>query len=278
MISMLFWMGCNLGGNTPPRFQTFNDREIKYLLGFAYLANPWEPITVSTGERWDFEIEVKDSNGDSIEIVFPRPPGELYIDQTSHSGYWEIPEDPLAGTLDWEPRGSTETAYTEFQVLAIDEQGASDILFVALEFERPTSEDSWDTSEDYWEEAVPELIGDMNIENRFEGIIQWVDPYGQCKITWNQVEGSAITPCSQCDYSWAFKLTQGDAETPQQTCLETQTSLESMEFQIGYNDSLIWNEMHFQNTMLFNHPEAGWVPYGDGEIHQQRLSFTLYAQ
>ena len=171
-----------------------------------------------------------------------------------------------------------DVAYTDLQVLAVDTQGASDVLFVGVELQRPTTGEVWDTADNYWAEAVPKLVGDINIENGFEGTIEWLDPYGRCKITWDQVSGSEIEPCDICDSSWSFQLTHGRPETQLASCLETQTFMETTEIQIGFNHAVSWDDMDFENTMLFNHPDAGWIPYGDGEIEQERLSFTLYVQ
>ena len=117
------------------------------------------------------------------------------------------------------------------------------------------------------------MVGDINIENGFEGTIEWLDPYGRCKITWDQVSGSEIEPCDICDSSWSFQLTHGRPETQLASCLETQTFMETTEIQIGFNHAVSWDDMDFENTMLFNHPDAGWIPYGDGEIEQEDCPF-----
>ena len=86
-------LGCNIGGNEPPRFKSFNGEEVKYLFGIAYIQSYiFEGNTVYPGTRWDIDIEVSDSNGDDVEILFPSAPGVFEFNQETQSGYWDIPE------------------------------------------------------------------------------------------------------------------------------------------------------------------------------------------
>lgn len=256
----LWLFGCSLGGNTPPRFHFFNERKAKYLFGFAYLENPWIAEAVPSGARWTFSVDVSDANGDTLDILFPSAPGEIHFDTDTMTGYWDVPEDPLQD-------------YATLQVLAVDEHGASDILFVELEISGAW-DTGWDTSEE-WYFTQPWLEGDIRVENRFLGQIDWMDPDHRCKITWSNVDGQEIAPCENCERSWQFQLTQGDAATSLPDCAESLTRLESTTHEIGWATAVEDNDMTFSNSILYHHPDSGWIPAGNGSLQQQRLQFTL---
>ena len=58
-------------GNSPPRFQTFNDEDVKYLFGIAYLQSAiFEGILSNPTPKVGY-LEVSDVNGDDVEIYFP---------------------------------------------------------------------------------------------------------------------------------------------------------------------------------------------------------------
>ena len=131
--SLLFICGCNIGGNSPPKFQTFNDEKVKYLFGIAYLQSSiFQGIPVEPNTRWNFTIEVSDVNGDDVEILFPSAPGVIEFDQETRTGYWDIPPD-------------VPNYYPSVQVLAVDEHGASDVLFLNLEIYQEWDSGAWDS-------------------------------------------------------------------------------------------------------------------------------------
>jgi len=260
MIWILSMLACSIGGNTPPRFQSFNDRDVKYLFGFAYLENPWDPIIIEPNARWTFTIDVTDANGDDLEILFPSAPGEIQFDSETMTGYWDVPEDPLS-------------SYADLQVLAVDEQGASDILFVPVEVNV-----GWDTAWDtglFWDSITPQLVGDLRVESDVTGQVELLSPNEGCKITWDEVHGTEIAPCPDCERSWRLTLNDGILESTRDRCPALRDELQSTPHEIGFASEVIHNEMRFTNTILYNHPTAGWVPYGTGSLAQHRLNFIL---
>ena len=260
MIWLISALACSIGGNTPPRFQSFNGRNVKYLFGFAYLENPWNPVVIEPNARWTFTVDVKDANGDSLEILFPSAPGEIQFDPETMTGYWEVPEDPLS-------------SYTELQVLAVDEQGGSDILLVPLEINI-----GWDTGWDtgmYWSNMTPQLVGDLRVESELTGQVELLSPYEGCKVTWPEVQGIEIDACPDCERSWQLTLNDGLLESMNDRCLVLRAQLESTPHEIGFASEVIHNDMTFQNAVLYNHPTADWVPYGTGSLAQQRFNFIL---
>ena len=260
---------CNVGGNTPPKFKTFNGEEVKYLFGFAYLpSSVFSPTVLQPNTRWTIDIEVSDANGDDIEILFPSAPGTIYFDQESHSGYWDIPN-------------SVPNPYPGLQVLAVDSQGASDVLFLNIEVFQEWDTGLWDTGlwdtgfRNDWTGEGPHLVGDLNIETGLSGSIQFLDPFGRCKITWSEVEGVPIAPCEQCAYAWKLYLENGEPETRQSSCLETLSALESRAWNIGWAEEVEWNSLYFASPVMYRHSVAGWMPSGSGSVEQNRFSFTL---
>ena len=67
-------------------------------------------------------------------------------------------EDPLDGTLSWEPRGDVDVAYTDLQVLAVDTQGASDVLLSALNFNAQPQVRFGIPADNYWADRVPSWL------------------------------------------------------------------------------------------------------------------------
>ena len=259
ILPLVSLFACSLGGNTPPRFQSFNGREAKYLFGIAYLENPWQAEYVQSGQRWEFTLGVKDANGDSIEILFPSAPGELNFDSETMKGYWDVPDEPM-------------DAFTELQVLAVDEHGASDILLVGLELEL-NGEDTGYFEDDY----RPKFYGDLHVENNVDGTITYWDPNTDCRILWENVRGEEIQPCPECEQSWRILLTRGTTESPLTECHEAQTLIESIRYELGFAKESSHNEMYFTDSIWYNHPTSGWSPYGTATLAQNRLTFTLNA-
>ena len=261
--------GCNIGGNSPPRFQTFNGEEVKYLFGIAYLQSAtFEGIAVEPETRWNIDIDVSDANGDDIEILFPGAPGVFEFNQENHTGYWDVP----AEVPDYFP---------QLQVLAIDEHGASDVLFLSIEVYQEWDSAGWDTAswDTGWSNIPsyggPTLTGSMNLENGFVGSMEFQDPRFQCRITWQAVEGQSIESCEWCDRSWQFTLRNGTVETRPESCSDVQTNLESQEWRIGWTENAIWNDLTYEDTVFYEHPTAGWSPMGQGNLEGNRFDFTL---
>lgn len=266
----LFFLGCNIGGNSPPRFQTFNGEEVKYLFGIAYLQSViFDGIVVEPDTRWNIELEVSDANGDDIEILFPGAPGVIEFDQETRTGYWDIPT-------------SVPNYYPEMQVLAVDEHGASDVLFLSLQVYQEWDSAAWDTSAwdtGWWNDSVytngPVLSGSVNLENGFVGSIELQDPRLQCRITWQNVEGQSIDNCDWCERTWKFTLRNGTVETRPDSCRDLEASLESQEWRIGWAENPIWNDLIYDNAVFYDHPTAGWSPMGKGNLEGYRFDFTL---
>lgn len=275
---LIFLMACNLSGNNPPRFQSLNGREVKYLFGFAYLSNPEEILTASAGETITIEIEVTDSNGDDIELLFPKAPAGWEFDSSERSGVWHVPEDPLS-------------YYYSLQALAIDEHGASDILYFDYGIGGFWDTGLWDTAfdpEDILGDIQYVLKGNGNVENGFEGVLTLEAHSSFCSITWEYTQpfGETTDSCSDCSKAW--KLHPGEAHLTETDCAEVfeaydfsfspeEFGLEEKlpeEIFIGWTPSFSWNDLSYENAILYK-VEEHWLPYGIGFIQSNRLEFSL---
>ena len=261
-------MGCNIGGNTPPKFHTINGEEVKYLFGFAYVPSTiFTPLVVEPGTRWDISIEVSDSNGDDVEILFPEAPGQINFNQETKKGYWNIP----AEVVDYFPT---------LQILAVDDKGASDILIYPLEITQEWDSGMWDTGNmrDEWMLQDSHLVGEFSIneiDNRIQGEMAFLAPYQRCKITWTETEGSSVTPCDLCTHSWTVTIQRGTPESTQPNCLETQQQLEADVWNVGWANTVNWNGLQYESPLLFEHPTAGWIPFGQATVQQGHFSFKM---
>ena len=272
------YLACNISGNNPPRFQSLNGKEVKYLFGFAYLANPEEIFTALPGESVPIDIEVSDINGDSIELLFPKSPAGWEFDSSEKSGVWHVPENPIG-------------YYYSLQALAIDEHGASDILFFNYGIGTAWDTGSWDTAFD------PEAIlgdiqyvlkGNGNIEAGFLGTLTLEARSSFCSITWEypQPFGENIDTCNDC--SKALKMYPGEARLADTTCDEIfdaydisiiieELGLEERvptTISLGWTPSFLWNDITYENAVLYQEEDV-WLPYGTGSIQGNRFEFSL---
>ena len=278
MLHLLALMACNLSGNNPPRFQSINGREVKYLFGFAYLANPEEIFTAEAGESVTIDIEVTDINGDDIELLFPRAPAGWEFDSSASSGVWNVPEEPLG-------------YYYSLQALAIDEHGASDILHFDYGIAGFWDSGQWDTAfdfEDILGDVQYVLKGNGNVENGFDGTLTLEAQSDFCSMIWeySQPYGEAIDTCPACTKAWKIRPNRG--EIIQNNCQEIFEAYElsisadelsllveiPAEISLGWTPSFSWNSIIYEDAILYQTDDL-WLPYGIGSIQNNRLAFSL---
>ncbi len=124
-------LACGVG-NTPPRFETVNDKEVTHLLGFSFLI---EPLVGFTGERLDIHLGITDRQKDRFRLLWPQQPPGWSWNEDEPSGHWTPPSDW------WQP-------WTSLSVVAIDTHGASEVLYLEIEVPDAISWDTgWDTGE-----------------------------------------------------------------------------------------------------------------------------------
>ena len=104
--------------NTEPRFQTVNDVEVKHLLGFSFL-EPGNFLTATAGVPMTLDIQVKDREGDAVQLLFYRSPPGIDFDSHKSRGTWTPPIDY------WEP-------YVDLNVVAVDEHDAMSWLSIPV--------------------------------------------------------------------------------------------------------------------------------------------------
>lgn len=272
-IAIALLTGCNLGGNTPPKFQTINGEEVKYLFGFAYVPSTiFSPLVVQPNSQWNISLEVSDANGDDVEILFPEAPGQINFNQETKQGYWNIPDDIVDN-------------YPTLQILAVDDKGASDILIYPLEIAQEWDSGMWDTgmwdTGDWRNDRIldgSDLVGEFSIDendNRIQGTMEFLAPNRRCKITWAETKGSSLNPCELCTHSWSITIERGSVESTQPYCLEQQQQLESVVWNVGWSDRVEWNGLVYNSPLLYEHSTAGWVPFGQATVQQGHFSFQM---
>lgn len=280
---LLTLLGCSIGGNNPPRFKSFNDKDVTYIFGFAILEGSLSgAIPVTAGQRYDMEIKVTDSNGDDIELLFPLSPEGLHFDSRETTGYWDVPTEPI-------------NQYLNMQILAVDENGAVDSLYVPFSVEGY----QWDTG--WYGDSMLyglELQGDANVENGFHGTLL-VNVGMGCVYTWPETHGVAfdstttdVPSCRDCEKTWSIELGQGQFNN---TMCENSIRdyygsdiLDAIEntptLYLGWSQEATIDGVHYQQPMFLYSPmfpalspdiEPHWVPNGQGTLQNQRLTFSL---
>ena len=251
----LLLMSCQIGGNNPPRFQTFNDIDVKYIFGIAYIP-PTTELSAKRGERVDWDINVRDADGDSIELLFPSAPATVHFDSTATTGYWQVPENPI---LD----------YAGFQVVAVDEHGASDVLFVDYLIE----DFIYDTGE-WLTYFNTKLYGEINIENGWAGAIHFYTDITDCTWTWAETTGQIIEPCPYCSKTWSVSLGRG--EPLNENCEDFADVLEGFEkIDIGWTQEALIDGVTYPNPVFMYDELEGWLPNGRGSVQGNVFSFEI---
>ena len=255
MIWFSMMLACGFGGNNPPKFQQFNDIDVRYLFGIAFL--PFDTyLSASTGEQVDFDIKVRDSDGDDISLFFPSAPVGLHFSSDAKTGYWQVPEEPIA-------------EYAPFQIVAVDEHGASDVLFVDYTIDNFL----YDTG-DFLSFFTTKLYGEANVENGWSGTIHLFTDFLPCQWTWTQSTAVQNSDCEYCTKAWTIQLNQG--EETDGSCEELGEELNTIEeIKIGWAPEAIIDGVTFVNPIFHYIPEEGWRPNGRGILQGNRLSFEI---
>ena len=137
----MIWLLLACGvGNTPPRFETVNEKEVTHLFGLSFLS---EPLTAFAGERLDIELGITDRQRNSFRLLWPQQPPGWSWNETETRGHWTPPTDW------WQ-------SWTSLSVVAIDSHGASEVLY--LEIEVPNAV-QWDTGKDTGKDTGDEKPG-----------------------------------------------------------------------------------------------------------------------
>jgi hypothetical protein len=257
MIWLPLILSCKLGSNTPPRFQKFNGTKVKYIFGIAYLPEQEAAnLITKQGERVDFDIEVRDADGDEIELLFPSAPAGLHFSANEKTGYWQVPTEPIS-----------ESA--PFQVVAVDERGASDVLF----FNYYIEDFVYDTG-DWLNYFTTKLHGEANIEQGWDGTVHFYTDLLPCTWTWEETTGTVDDSCQLCTKAWTVQLNQG--EQSEGTCEEFSEILnEITEIRVGWAPEVVIDGVTYPNPVFYYVDGEGWMPNGRGSVQNNRLSFDI---
>ncbi len=239
---MFLLLACG-SGNTPPRFHTVNEIEIRNLFGLHFLETP---LTVNVGERLDIEIEVDDPQKDRFRLLWPlAPPGWVWPEDST-SGHWTPPEG-------WWERSN------DLSVVAIDKHGASDVLYLSIEV--PDAED-----EDTGFGELAYLFGAVEPET-FEGYLGIYSFRSglECQWIWPTTHLVRIPEdCPDCALAWEF--TARDGMLYEGDCSEEPLALEWLPpRRIGHVEP---------NTVLLD-VDGEWLPLGEGSIEDGLFNFGV---
>lgn len=135
ILPFLFLAAC-VPGNSPPRFLSFNGVEVQRSLfgGNAFIE---VPLSMEPGAVLELELEVREPEGQDVEIWLPKAPPGMDWPYDGLQGTWTIPDD-------W------DQPYTMLGIIVRDTapQPASSVLYVGFVW--------WEGME--WETGGPSKI------------------------------------------------------------------------------------------------------------------------
>ena len=248
IVSMLFLSACKLGANDPPKFNKFNGEDVNYLFGLAYVSL-FEPERVSVGERYEMSVEVSDPDGDQVELLVPAAPPGLTMDKHRHEGFWQVPEEL------W-------TDYFTVQLIAVDERGGSDALFLTFAVEGV----DLDTG---LEEIVYQLMLELPADSSATGRVELFNPLQECSEIWTGIQALSIEACDQCEHSWVLDA-RGEEPLLEGTCERSWFTPHRL--RVGWTRQTTVEQVTYNNALLIKSDTFGWSIFGTGTLRSNRLS------
>ncbi|HJN72778.1 MAG TPA: hypothetical protein QGF58_02490 [Myxococcota bacterium] len=253
---ILLALGC-IGTNTEPRFMTVNGLAVKRIFGIPFLP---DPIIVSAGGSVDIEIEVVDRERDDIELLFPHAPVGFDFPRNGTSGTFSPPEETFE--------------YSELEIIAMDEHGATEVMYVRLVVDGATWE--YDTGEP-GDEPGALLFGEVDVSSGFDGEVglYFEDDVTSCIWLWTSTTlVSKPTDCEPCDAAWAFTASGG--ETLEGDCSTLAAAVPELEeTSIGFAAEYEYKDFPLENIVFTPIEGYGWAPLGEGTLENDRLEFYL---
>lgn len=252
---MILLLGC-IGSNTEPRFTAVNGLDVKRIFGIPFLP---EPIVVAPGDTVTLDFTVIDRERDDIQLLFPHAPVGFDFPPTGTSGTFSPPSET------WD--------YAELEVIAIDEHGASEVMYIALEI--PGAEWAWDTGSPYSGGAL--LFGEVDVSTGFDGAVGLYveDETTSCIWLWEATAlRSSPTDCTGCDGAWGFTASGGATLDGDCSAVEGATP-ERAETKLGFAAEYDYEGFPLSNVVLTPIEGYGWVPLGEGTLTEDQFEFYL---
>ncbi len=258
MLLALTLLSCDVRPNDPPRFQSFNGQDIRYILGFATFRNLEFVLQTKVGASVDMEVEIRDPNGDKLQMLFPLAPPGMDWEADSLSGTWNVPEDY------WRP-------FTQIQVLAVDDRGAADVLFVPFAIEGALV-DSGDFSFDGGAWFGEGVITD----GTYTGLLAWGNATSGCVWAWPQVASTPAEGCPACDVT--LELAGAGGATFEGECSEDTKATETIEgFGVGYAAQAELDGFTLQDVIFLRASDGSWRHVGEGTLDAETGAFSFQA-
>jgi hypothetical protein len=255
MIAFLSLFSCKLGDNLPPRFERINGEEVKYLLGAPYSVF-FEEYSAKRGDVIELEIEVRDPNGDDVQLLFPNSPPGLDFKPDERTGTLSISEDPTAGGV-------------SLSVLAVDERGASS--WISLSF---YIDDFKEDTGDFLSFFSNGLYGEGGIEEGYSGWLVFESELLPCRWQWPEVSGPPIDTCASCEAAWLLQLGVGQALAGDCSMVEEELNLLE-ELRVGWAPHAELDGVEYLNPVFYYDQERGWLPNGRGLVQDGRFEFSV---
>jgi len=249
----LILLACQAGDNLPPRFETVNGEEIRYLFGFP-ISRVFEDFVAEAGDIVELDIGVKDPNYDDISLLFPSAPPGLDFDSHERSGTIEITADyPLP--------------FVELYVMALDERGASSLLVLGFPTFQAKEEDGFKFFHVFME-------GSGDVSDGFSGTVSIASGEIPCRWEWASVSGDEMENCPFCTHTWVLDLGEG-AEVLGDCSLFEEELSGLGELKIGWAESADIEDIQYQNPVFVWDEELDWIPAGQGQIIDNQFDFTF---
>jgi len=254
---MLLLLSC-VSVNSEPRFISVNGQSVKRIFGIPFLP---DALSVRPGETLEIEIEVLDRERDDIELLFPHVP----------AGF-DFPRDGKKGT--YSPPSEQTFEQIELEIIALDEHGASEVMYLLLEVPGAT----WsfgDTGAPSFDGPV--LFGEVDTSAGFDGYVGLYveDDITSCIWAWESTTLTGTpTDCAECDQAWAFTASGGLQYEGDCSTVESATT-ELPEQQIGFAAEYDYEGFPLTDV-VFTPIEGEWLPLGQGTLEDSgRFEFYV---
>ena len=256
-MSLALLLACS-NVNSEPRFQKVNDTKVRRIFGIPLL---WDPVFTELEGTLTLDFEVQDRERDEVRILVPHGPPGLVVDEEGHSLSWTVPADF------WEE-------VVDFEVIAIDEHGANEVLFLSVVVEGVETDTAWLPEEGLALLGYAE-VGDGSEYSEALTALYSSSAELECWWVWENTRLlSTPTDCEVCDYAWEIEADAG--ATMEGDCSGVELAVEVLPpTTLGYASVLSFYGYTLTDVALSYWPPYGWVPLGDASVEDGHLEWVI---
>ncbi|MCP4809995.1 MAG: hypothetical protein GY884_32060 [Proteobacteria bacterium] len=250
MIPLL--LACS-SSNSEPSWKAINGVDVSRFLRIPYMS---APIAATPGQTMTLTFEVVDRERDDIEILIPKAPPGLTVDKGKLGATWDVPQDY------WDS--------FELEVIAMDEHGAFEVVYVPFEIDGGTwQDDTGGLGAGTW------LYGLADVSTGFDGELALIEQTEDVDCTWYWPETSLVATvedCDVCDRAWEVTATGGT--TADGDCADVAMATETFPpTRIGFAATYSFRGYELTNVVLTEVEDYGWAPVGEGTLVDDTLEF-----